>query len=393
MTLVKNELTIFAAELDFDAGRFTPTGWEPPNSLTYDQWGVVGQRLQQAEGALNWLLGDWLNEGERRYGETYMQAVEATGHKIDKLYKCRWVANSIQFCKRLQNLSWTHHHHVSHLDEDAQQVLLAYAAEHQLSSRELLEAVREYEGNLRQVGELPEPPQVYTNGHNADEYDPIFDPPTSNRVYYMDSDEADRIAADLHERHYTVTDEWGTEETINVGGATAYNNHAISDSPGYDGDEWYTPPEYTDAACLVMGNIDLDPASCAEAQKVIQASTYYTKEDDALRPEVAWTGRVWLNPPYSMPLIKQFVSKLIDEYDAGNVTEAIIITNNSSDTAWFHSLLERFPACFTYGRVHFWRPNHEDFGTRQGQTLFYLGDNVQRFREVFGKFGQVVAKI
>jgi phage N-6-adenine-methyltransferase len=392
MTLVKNELTIFAAELDFDAGRFTPTGWEPPISLTFEQWATVGQRLQQAESAMNFLIGDWLNEGERRYGETYTQAIEVTGHKVEKLRDCKWVSSAVKISLRKEILTWTHHSYVAGLPFDAQRTLLDFAAERQLSSRDLLEDVREYKNSLRQVGgigELPNPPQAHTNGHIANDEEPPF----ANRVHYMDSDEADRIAADLHEQHYTPIDEWGTEETIIVGGVTAYNNHAISDTPGYDGDEWYTPPEYTDAACLVMGNIDLDPASCVEAQKVIQASTYYTKEDDALRPEVAWTGRVWLNPPYSMPLIKQFVSKLIDEYDAGNVTEAIIITNNSSDTAWFHSLLERFPACFTYGRVHFWRPNHEDFGTRQGQTLFYLGDNVRRFCEVFGKFGQVVAKI
>jgi DNA modification methylase len=150
MILVKNELTIFAAELDFDAGRFTPTGWEPPKSLTYDQWGVVGQRLQQAEGALNWLLGDWLNEGERRYGETYMQAVEATGHKIDKLYNCRWVSGRVKFSTRVENLTWTHHRHVAHLDDGTQQTLLAFAAERELSSRDLVDAVREYEKNLSQ---------------------------------------------------------------------------------------------------------------------------------------------------------------------------------------------------------------------------------------------------
>lgn len=106
-----------------------------------------------------------------------------------------------------------------------------------------------------------------------------------------------------------------------------------------------------------------------------------------------WFGNVWLNPPYSATLIRLFVAKLIDEHDKGNVTAAVVLTNNSSDTGWFHDLLSRYPACFTRGRVQFWRPNHEDFGARQGQTLFYLGDNVDLFKQVFGRFGQVVGKL
>ena len=168
-------------------------------------------------------------------------------------------------------------------------------------------------------------------------------------------------------------------------------NHAVSDDPDYDGDEWYTPAEYIEAARFVMNGIDLDPASCDAAQETVQAQAYYTKQDNGLA--MPWMGRVWLNPPYSTPAIRHFVSKLIDEYDNGNVTEAVILTNNSSDTGWFHDLLSRFPACFTRGRVQFWRPNHDDFGARQGQTLFYLGENVELFKQTFGQFGQVVGRL
>ncbi len=169
-------------------------------------------------------------------------------------------------------------------------------------------------------------------------------------------------------------------------------NHAVSTDPDYDGDEWYTPTEYIEAARIVMGQIDLDPASCEAAQRIVQAAAYLTKEDDALRDGIEWRGRVWLNPPYSTPLIRHFVSKLIQQYEIGNITEAIIITNNSSDTGWFHDLLSRYPACFTRGRAQFWRPDSAAFGARQGQTIFYLGDDFEAFRFVFDAFGQVVRK-
>lgn len=172
----------------------------------------------------------------------------------------------------------------------------------------------------------------------------------------------------------------------------AASNHVVSDDEDYDGDEWFTPAEYIEAARDVMGEIDLDPASCEAAQEIVGALKFYTKEDDSLRPDIEWHGRIWLNPPYSTTPIKRFVAKLIAQYEAGNVTEAIILTNNSSDTGWFHDLLSRYPACFTRGRVQFWRPDSDAFGARQGQTLFYLGEDFESFRFTFSQFGQVVVK-
>jgi hypothetical protein len=43
------------------------------------------------------------------------------------------------------------------------------------------------------------------------------------------------------------------------------------------------------------GDIDLDPASCAEANERVRAKQYFTKDMDGLKQD--WTGSVFLNPP------------------------------------------------------------------------------------------------
>lgn len=98
--------------------------------------------------------------------------------------------------------------------------------------------------------------------------------------------------------------------------------------------EWYTPIEYIEAAREVMGGIDLDPATSPDAQERIKAGSFFTRDDDGLRRD--WHGRVWLNPPFAQPAIHHFAQKMADEVKAGHVSQAIMLTHNYTDTAWFH---------------------------------------------------------
>lgn len=149
--------------------------------------------------------------------------------------------------------------------------------------------------------------------------------------------------------------------------------------------EWYTPKEYIEAARQVLGQIDLDPASNPLANDIVQSATFYTSEDSGLDKD--WCGTVWMNPPYESGLIGQFAEKLCDSYASGNVTSAIVLVNNATETRWFQSIAEQASAaCFPKGRVKFWHPRKVAVPL-QGQAILYLGPNTDEFARAFSQFG------
>lgn len=175
-----------------------------------------------------------------------------------------------------------------------------------------------------------------------------------------------------------------------AGAAQEAASTPVSQREGYDSDEWYTPRHYIEAARLVLGGIDLDPASCALAQTVVNAGAYFDREHDGLVQEWQATG-LWLNPPYSAT--QDWVDKAIKEFDAGHTEAALVLVNNATETRWFQAMLRRFPVCFPASRLQFWRHDHSDVGARQGQAIFLLSnDRAQagNFTAAFGQFGPVL---
>lgn len=153
------------------------------------------------------------------------------------------------------------------------------------------------------------------------------------------------------------------------------------------------------------GHIDLDPASCLQANGVIQALQFYTAEDDGLtRP---WWGNVYLNPPGGSILYQGektnsaalWWATLAHRYALGQVKQAIFVIFNletlryAQRYAVAHPLA--FPACFPRDRVDFLKPSDNGHPVPQGapahpSAWVYLGPNRDKFREVFSPKGQVI---
>lgn len=195
------------------------------------------------------------------------------------------------------------------------------------------------------------------------------------------------VPEDDFEEHIAKTKAGGKELTSASVYRLSKSPH-VSHNSGEN--EWYTPEQYIIAARNVMGSIDCDPASSKTANKTINATTFYTHEDDGLTKK--WRGNVWMNPPYSQPLVKQFCDILVEKYNSKEIKQACVLINNATETSFFQNMLSVAGAiCFIRGRVKFIDKNGISSGAPlQGQSVLYFGKNKKLFFELFSCFGGVL---
>jgi ParB family transcriptional regulator, chromosome partitioning protein len=158
-------------------------------------------------------------------------------------------------------------------------------------------------------------------------------------------------------------------------------------------DEWYTPAWLIEKVRSFMGSIDLDPASCAKAQEVVKAKTYYTKEDNGLvKP---WKGNVWCNPPYSKECMINFVKKAIEEQF--NCNQMIILTLGVFDSEWSQLLLNNAKSLILMNkRLCFYNEKTGTHSNRpfQGSAIYYFnneyGEANNNFKNHFSDIGYCI---
>lgn len=123
---------------------------------TFKQWEEVGEFIRKAEGAVHFWIGDWLNYGEKKYGEMYTQALDETKYKYQTLVNDVWVASKVEFSRRRENLSYKHHQEVASLEPDEQVKLLDIAEKNDIKSKEFRKVVRDFKSKIKPSSELPE---------------------------------------------------------------------------------------------------------------------------------------------------------------------------------------------------------------------------------------------
>lgn len=160
-----------------------------------------------------------------------------------------------------------------------------------------------------------------------------------------------------------------------------------------DKNSWYTPEKYIKSVSCVLGEIELDPFSCRNANKVVQAKRYYTKDDNALDRD--WTGSIFMNPPYGRGIMDKSIEKLIEQYSRLNFNNAVVLVNSATDTKWFHKVVDYSKAlCFTNHRISFYNDDGKNISNNTKGQIFILinrsGDLLNKFNEEFKQYGLVL---
>jgi len=138
------------------------------------------------------------------------------------------------------------------------------------------------------------------------------------------------------------------------------------------------------------GEIDLDPASCHEANETVGATRIYTEhEDGAAQP---WDAeRIWLNAPHSRHTTMRWVVRLERAWQTRELQQAVSIWPCSTTSTWF-GLLWRHPVCFLRKRVRFAAPSgtgRTEDSPRESHVVVYHGRQTHRFIGAFGAFGPI----
>ncbi len=187
--------------------------------------------------------------------------------------------------------------------------------------------------------------------------------------------------------------------------------------------EYYTDTRIVEASRRVMGNIDLDPASCTYANNNhVKTTRFYNKKHDGL--SLPWVGNIWMNHPFSkgenpcpvnrakckkkicndpkyknyrghhidkrIPGNSDWIDKLISEYLFGRLKQSCNITFGATSEIWFQRLAV-FPQCLLSPRTNYYQADGSLVkGITKGSVVTYIGSNVERFNDEFSSFGRVL---
>jgi len=119
----------------------TPTGIQFHQDLSYSEWDELGQKLSPIGKSIGFIIGDWINYGQKNYGEKYDEALARTGIAYQTLRNYAYVASRVSLSCRQDNLGFEHHAVVAKLKPDEQEHWLEMTKEHNLSVRRLRKSI------------------------------------------------------------------------------------------------------------------------------------------------------------------------------------------------------------------------------------------------------------
>ena len=156
--------------------------------------------------------------------------------------------------------------------------------------------------------------------------------------------------------------------------------------------EHYTPIEIVELAREMLGSIELDPASCLEANKTIKAKFFFSKKEDGLL--CSWSAKtIWCNPPYGRIKAKSsqaiWLDKMIEEYKNNKFESGLLLINASTGNKWFKKVWD-YPVCLLYRRIQFISDGVIKKQTTHSNAIVYFGKDIEQFKKSFSKIGKII---
>jgi hypothetical protein len=120
----------------------TPTGIQFHDELEFSEWESLGEKIAPLGKSIGFIIGDWINYGENRYGKKYDEALRRTGLAYQTLMDFAYVSRKIEISLRNENLDFTHHRVVAKLKTpDEKEHWLNMAEKHNLGIRRLRKSI------------------------------------------------------------------------------------------------------------------------------------------------------------------------------------------------------------------------------------------------------------
>lgn len=141
--------------------------------------------------------------------------------------------------------------------------------------------------------------------------------------------------------------------------------------------EHYTPARFIEPARRCMNGISLDVASSEDANKIVKADTYFTKENSGLKQDWTQYPTVWCNPPFGDKLLEPFAIKFIEEAKCGFFLGPHL-------PGPFSRLLDEYLLSFVPDeRIYFWNNDKSKKNSMNGSILWFKGISPSIVRKEF----------
>jgi len=121
----------------------TQVGLKIKRQPTWDEYETAVKMWTTVHRLSAWVISDLYNFGEKKWGETYAQAMDDTGLSYGYLSVIRSVAKKIPRKRRNPNLSFSHHTAVAKLAPDQQTAFLSYAEKNGVNRDDFREMIKQ----------------------------------------------------------------------------------------------------------------------------------------------------------------------------------------------------------------------------------------------------------